>query len=95
MPSIAFWRRGAYYFMMHYVYILKSKKYNEVYTGSTSNLKERVIEHNSGKSSHTKKFKPWKLVTYFAFEDKVTAQNFEEYLKTGSGIAFSRKHFNS
>jgi putative endonuclease len=77
---------------MHYVYILKSINHDQIYTGLTSNLKNRVSDHNSGKSSHTRKFKPWKLVTYIAFSEKETAESFERYLKTGSGIAFARKH---
>ena len=47
------------------------------------------MDHNSGKSSHTSKSFPWKLVTYLAFEDKDKALSFERYLKTGSGHAFA------
>jgi putative endonuclease len=44
------------------------------------------------KSSHTAKYKPWRLVTYIAFADKPKAEAFERYLKSGSGHAFARKH---
>ncbi len=77
---------------MHYVYILKSPQHNQIYTGSSSNLKKRLQEHNQGKSIHTNKFRPWKLSAYIAFETKLKARSFESYLKTGSGIAFQRKH---
>ncbi len=32
---------------MYYVYVLKSKKSNELYTGCTSDLVKRFKEHNS------------------------------------------------
>ena len=46
---------------------------------------------NAGKSPHTAKFKPWRLVTYIAFSDRANAESFERYLKSGSGHAFARK----
>jgi putative endonuclease len=54
-------------------------------------LKRRLIEHNSGKSPHTSKFAPWRLVTYVAFSDESKAASFERYLKSGSGHAFAGK----
>jgi putative endonuclease len=78
---------------MYYVYTLKSKIADQVYTGFTTNLDKRLKEHNSGKSVHTNKFRPWDMVTAIRFGDKQKARDFEKYLKTGSGIAFSRKHF--
>jgi putative endonuclease len=77
---------------MKYVYVLQSLTDPErYYSGSTFDLKRRYDEHNSGKSTHTNKHKPWKLVTYFAFEDHATADRFEQYLKTASGRAFATK----
>jgi predicted GIY-YIG superfamily endonuclease len=39
---------------MHYTYILESSnKPGEQYIGHTSDLKERLEEHNAGKCSHT------------------------------------------
>ena len=77
---------------MFYVYILKSLSSSEqVYVGFSKNLKQRIEDHNSGKSLHTKKFKPWKLETYLAFDEESRARDFEKYLKTASGIAFRRK----
>jgi putative endonuclease len=46
---------------------------------------------HEGGSPHTSKYRPWKLVAYFAFEEKSTAMAFEKYLKTGSGRAFAEK----
>jgi len=77
---------------MYYVYILKSINFDQIYTGVTKDLKRRFNEHNSGHSVHTSKFVPWKLILYVAFEEEPMALNFEKYLKSGSGIAFAKKH---
>lgn len=77
---------------MQYVYLLESLGApGERYVGVTSDLRRRVEEHNSGKSLHTSKFKPWRLVTYIAFSDAAKAEHFERYLKSGSGHAFAKK----
>ncbi|MEJ0063456.1 MAG: GIY-YIG nuclease family protein [Alphaproteobacteria bacterium] len=78
---------------MHYVYLLQSMANpDQRYSGVTIDLKTRFKEHNSGKSIHTNKFKPWKLVAYIAFEDKDKAIAFEKYVKHGSGHAFAKRH---
>ncbi len=79
---------------MKYVYILQSEIDPErFYVGSTTDLKRRFAEHNSGNSIHTNKYKPWKLRTYTAFGDHGKADEFEIYLKSGNGRIFSKKHF--
>jgi putative endonuclease len=81
---------------MFYVYILRSKTHpDQTYIGSTGDLRKRLAEHNSGKSIHTNKFKPWELTAYVALPEKQVAQRFERYLKTGSGRAFVRRHLRS
>ena len=77
---------------MHYVYLIKSlARSEERYVGATADLRERISDHNSGKSRHTAKFKPWELVTYVAFSNRAQAEQFERYLKSGSGHAFANK----
>ncbi len=79
---------------MFYVYLIQSINFpREHYVGFSEDLKTRIKDHNSGKSTHTNKFRPWKLIVYFAFKDILTAKDFENYLKTGSGRAFLKKHF--
>ncbi|MGE0252805.1 MAG: GIY-YIG nuclease family protein [Dongiaceae bacterium] len=79
---------------MHYVYLIRSRSFPEQrYIGLTSDLKRRMQDHNGGESIHTAKYKPWKLISYHAFENKRTAQEFEYYLKSGSGKAFANKRF--
>ena len=77
---------------MFYTYILRSKcQSHQTYVGATANLRQRLADHNAGKSAHTKKFMPWGLIFYAAFPEKMAAQRFEAYLKSGSGRAFARK----
>ncbi len=79
---------------MTYVYIIESV-YNrkEHYIGLAGNLKIRLRDHNSGKSSHTARYKPWQLVCYFAFANEKKARDFENYLKSGSGKSFMKRRF--
>lgn len=77
---------------MYYVYILQSINYNkQFYVGFSEDIKERLKEHNKGKSTYTNKFKPWRIVFYSVFNSKKKALDFEKYLKTSSGIAFRNK----
>jgi len=79
---------------MYYVYLLKSlKDFSKTYIGYTSNLKKRLEVHNSGGSSHSKRYAPWKLIVYLAFDSEQKARNFEKYIKVGSGNAFAKKRF--
>jgi len=77
---------------VYYVYLIESASaQGERYLGMTTDLNERLQEHNAGKSSHTSKFKPWKVTAYVAFTDRAKAEAFERCLKSGSGHAFARK----
>ena len=79
---------------MFYVYLIKSINFpDQKYIGCTDNLEERLETHNSGGSIYTKPYKPWKLIIYTAFQEENTARNFEKYLKSGAGRAFTKKRF--
>ena len=79
---------------MHYVYILRSLVQSErTYTGITDHLTTRLENHNSGAVPYTSKFRPWIVETFVAFTSLEKARKFECYLKSGSGRAFSKKHF--
>jgi predicted GIY-YIG superfamily endonuclease len=44
---------------LYYVYLIESvAAQRERYVGVTTDLKQRLREHDQGKSSHTKKFSP-------------------------------------
>lgn len=79
---------------MHYVYLMESVgRPGHRYIGLTDDLKARLAAHNSGRSSHTAKFKPWRVVTCIAFDTRAKASAFERYLKSGSGHAFAARRF--
>lgn len=81
---------------MWYVYIIRSTVSPEQeYTGLTSDLRQRLTDHNKGKSPHTSKYMPWELLWYGAFPDKFTALAFEKYLKSHSGRAFASKRLKT
>ena len=71
---------------MYIVYILYSARYNKIYVGYTSNLKERLLSHNElGKKGWTIKYRPWLLVHTESFETKQQALLREKELKSGKG----------
>ena len=78
--------------IMYYVYLLKCID-NTTYTGCTKNIEERLVRHNKKQVHYTSSRLPVKLVTYIAFTEKHKAFEFEKYLKSGSGKAFSNKRF--
>lgn len=77
---------------MYYVYTLLCSD-QKTYVGGTNDLKDRISRHQKGYIPATKKRLPVKLKTYFAFHNEHIAFNFEQYLKSGSGRAFMKKHF--
>jgi len=78
----------------YYIYILRSIKCpDRYYTGFKEDLDARVKEHNRGKCVHTSKYIPWEIKTAIAFANRKQAVEFEKYLKTSSGRAFAKRHF--
>jgi putative endonuclease len=64
---------------VYYTYILASESFpDQIYVGSTSDLRKRLTEqHSADKSTHTNKCKPWQLKIYIAFQEKGAAERFE------------------
>ena len=76
------------------VYVLKSKiDSTRYYTGLTSNVAARLNAHNAGRVPHTANGKPWIIDVIVEFADERRAIAFEKYLKSGSGVAFAKRHF--
>jgi len=68
-----------------FTYVLQSKKDGKFYTGFTSDLGKRIIEHNSGKVNSTRMRMPLELV-YFEYCLNINdALHREKYLKTTYG----------
>lgn len=70
---------------MFYTYILLSLKDHKQYIGFTSNLKNRILEHESSQVFATKGRLPLKLIFYEAFIEKDDALRREKYFKTDPG----------
>ena len=73
---------------MNYVYILISKRDFKRYIGLTNNLNRRLNLHNSGKVQATKNRKPFELIYYEEFEDRIDTVKREKFLKSGKGREF-------
>jgi putative endonuclease len=71
-----------------FVYVLKSATDPaRYYTGLTSNVRARVAAHNDGHCAHTATGRPWRAIVVIAFAAEDRAIQFEQYLKSGSGVA--------
>ena len=64
---------------------------NNLYVGSTNNIRRRLIEHNSGNVDSTKSRMPFSLEAYIAVKGQAKAIELEQYFKTGSGRALLQK----
>jgi predicted GIY-YIG superfamily endonuclease len=78
-----------------FVYILRASPESgeHFYVGVTGNVGERLADHNAGRCAHTARFRPWHVHVVIEFPDDTRAVRFERYLKSGSGRAFARRHF--
>jgi len=88
----SFGGRGPLFDPAYYVYVLSCAN-NTHYIGCTTNLEDRLHRHSQGWVIATKDRLPVKLELYTVFSDKYKAFAFEKYLKSGSGRAFSLRHF--
>ena len=79
---------------MFYVYILLLKN-KRLYTGFTTNLKERVEQHNEGKVESTKYLRPLKLIHYETYILEEDARRREKFLKTSDGKKFLNRQLSS
>ena len=64
-----------------YTYIIQSIEDESFYIGYSSNLEERLRQHNNGFSKYTSKKVPWNLVYYETFDNKSDAIKREKFLK--------------
>ena len=76
-----------------FVYIIRSgSDPSRYYTGVTSDVLARLTAHNSGRCTHTANGRPWQADVIIEFNDEKRAMAFERYLKSGSGVAFAKRH---
>ena len=81
--------------MYFYIYILQSEKVGMFYTGYTSDLEERLRQHNSGKVNSTKNRIPLKLVYFEGCLNQQDATHREKYLKTSYGKRYIRERLKN
>jgi putative endonuclease len=62
------------------------------YTGLTSDVAKRQATHSAGLCRHTAKHCPWSFDVIIEFADERRAVALERYLKSGSGVAFAKRH---
>ena len=76
-----------------FVYVLRSlSDRTRYYIGVTSDVKARLSSHNAGECLHSARHRPWELDVLIAFRDQSRALRLERYLKSGSGVAFAKRH---
>ena len=80
---------------MHYVYLLRSLRDKNFYSGYSENLKERLSKHQSGKVDSTKNRRPLELVYYEACLDQKDALHREKYFKTTWGKRYLKLRLKS
>ena len=68
-----------------YVYVLRSLRDGETYTGSTNDLRKRFKQHNDGLSRSTKGRVPLELIYYEMSMNEHDARSRELFLKSGMG----------
>lgn len=56
-----------------------------MYVGYSENLRQRILEHNTGRSKSTKPYLPLQLIHYEAYSNKKDAKRREMYFKTTKG----------
>jgi putative endonuclease len=70
---------------MIYVYVLRSEKDGQLYTGCTQDLRARFALHAAGRVPATKDRRPLGLIYYEACINQQDAFRREKYLKTTYG----------
>jgi len=80
---------------MYYTYIIKSKKDGKIYTGSTQDLRKRLLQHNQGKSMYTKGKGPFEIIYYEACLIKEKSRSRELYLKSGMGKRYLKNRLGA
>ena len=76
--------------VFHYVYILENDK-DKLYIGYSSDLRERLKEHNLGLNFSTKYSNTWHIIYSEACLTKSDAIRRERYLKTNQGARLLKR----
>lgn len=72
-------------FLPYAVYVLLSLKDHKFYIGFTSNLEQRLSQHENGKVKSTAPRRPFRLIFCEFYLSKDDAMRREKYFKTSTG----------
>ena len=78
-----------------YTYVLLSLKDNQFYTGYTSDLEYRLIQHDNGLVKSTKERRPLKLIYFEVSLNSKDATHREKYLKTSWGKRYIKQRLKN
>lgn len=84
--------------MVYFVYVIQNSETKMLYIGFTGNLKQRITEHQEGKSLFTRKSRKngqWKLIYFEGYSNKKDAMSRERFLKGGSGRNYLKKQLKN
>jgi len=79
----------------YYVYVLRSQKDGQMYTGYTAELKDRLKLHQSGQVASTKNRLPLKLIYFEGCLNQQDATRREKYLKSGNGKIYLKNRLRN
>lgn len=67
---------------MGYIYLIQSAFDGSLYFGSTNNINDRLVRHNTGRSKATSHRKPWVLLNIITFSTIAEARSIEQKMKS-------------
>jgi len=76
---------------MYFVYLIQSDIDNSFYVGYSQNPNKRLLVHNNGESTYTRRKMQWKLVYTEEYNSKSEALKREKFLKAQRNTEFYKK----
>jgi len=70
---------------MPYVYILLNEAKTRTYTGVTDDVKKRLREHNEGKVTSSRPYRPYRVICTEEFKTLSEARQKERFYKSTTG----------
>ncbi len=76
---------------MYFVYLIQSDFDNSFYVGYSQDPHKRLLAHNNGESTYTRRKMPWKLLYTEEYNSKSEALKREKFLKAQRNTEFYKK----
>ena len=76
---------------MYFVYLIQSDIDNSFYVGYSQDTQKRLLAHNNGESTYTRRKMPWKLVYTEEYISKSEALKREIFLKAQRNTEFYKR----